>query len=80
MGMRVSRAIDPKAYDRATKLNNEQVVQYLDSSIMALGQSFDTWRSTTSLDAATGHAEEELRMCVDAIVALWTSLENRGLQ
>jgi len=80
MGMKITRSIDPKAYERAQKLSNEQAVQYLDNSIMALGQSFDSWRGSSSLDAATGNSAEELRMCVDAIVALWTELENRGLQ
>ena len=77
--MKITRSIDPAAYKRAQKLSNEEAVRYLDNSVMALGQSFDTWRGSSSLDAATGNAAEEVRMCVDAIVALWTELENRGL-
>lgn len=73
MGMKVSRNIDPKAYSRAQMLDSPSLLQYFDHCVLALNSSFDRFRSA---EEAPG---EEVTMCVDAVVALWTEIENRGL-
>lgn len=70
MKTKLSRDIDPAHYKRANSVPSSEVGSYMDSIAVSLHQSLDAWRyHNGSIDDVT--------LCVDALVALWTSIENR---
>lgn len=64
------RSIDPAYVKRAEAIDNQQLREYLDSSIVALHQSVDAWRFHKG-------QQEDVALCLDAIIAMWNVLESR---
>jgi len=71
MGFEVSRRINPDYLRRANKVSNEQSGAYMESIVMSLHAALDDWRYN---DAPTA----EVTTCVDALVAMWSSVESRS--
>lgn len=65
-----SRDIDPAYVKRAESIDSQQLREYLDSSIVALHQSVDSWRFHKG-------QPEDVALCLDAIIAMWNVLESR---
>lgn len=72
MDMRVARRIDTRAYERVKGLSDTQILSYLNDSSMSLGIALDMWRHHNA-------PANEVTLAVDAIVALWTEAERRGI-
>lgn len=72
MEMRVARRIDNRARSRVQRLSDSELRSYLHDSTMSLGVALDQWHHHNAPPA-------EVTMAVDAIVALWTEAEERGL-
>ena len=72
MEMRVARRIDNRARNRVEGLSNSEIISYMNDSAMSLGVSLDMWQHHNA-------PAEEVTLAVDAIVALWTEAERRGL-
>lgn len=64
------RKIDLNYIKRAEKLPEGSVGEHLDSIAMSLHRSLDSWRYSDG-------PVEDVTMCVDALVALWSVVENR---
>lgn len=71
MKTKLSRTIDDAYYKRASSVPTSDVGNYLDSIAVSLHQSIDAWRFRDG-------PIEDVTMCVDALVALWTSVESRS--
>lgn len=72
MELRVARRIDNRARSRVQGLSDSEVVSYLHDSTMSLGVALDQWHHHSA-------PSDEVTLAVDAIVALWTEAEERGL-
>lgn len=68
----VERRIDLRYLDRAQKIDKSQVPEHLDSIAISLHQALDSWRYRNG-------PIEDVSMCVDALVALWSVVEQRSL-
>jgi hypothetical protein len=55
---------------RIKNLDRSSLLQWFDTSIMNLGASFDQWRYH-------GAPESEVTESLDALVAIWTELQQR---
>jgi hypothetical protein len=55
---------------RIMNLDRPSLIQWFDTSIMNLGASFDQWRYH-------GAPESEVTESLDALVAIWTELQQR---
>ena len=64
------RAIDSQYLRRAEKVPPHEVGTYLDSICVSLHQAVDAWRFHEG-------SPDEVTLCVDALVALWSVEENR---
>jgi hypothetical protein len=67
---KTSLVVDKKAEARAERLDTPALYQWLDSSIVALGQAYDQWRYH---DAPIDY----LNSCVSAVVALTAEINKR---
>lgn len=65
------RKVDPKYFQRAASLSPNDAVAHLDAAIMSLHVSLDQWRYHEG-------PAEEVSLCVDAVAALWTVIEQRS--
>jgi hypothetical protein len=66
----VGRVIDAKYIKRAEGIDPRQVPEHLDSVAVALHQALDAWRFHDG-------PAEDVTLCVDALVALWSVTEHR---
>jgi hypothetical protein len=64
--------VDPKIAKRVGKVQTEQLLTWLDTTIIGLGISVDNWRYH---NAAPGDVE----LSIEAIYAIWQELRSRGL-
>ena len=71
MKNKLYREIKQDYLSRSLSVHPKDVGSYLDSTAVALHQSLDAWRFH-------GGPEDEVAMCIDALVALWTSVETRS--
>jgi hypothetical protein len=67
---KAARQIDPTYLDRAFKIPRDQVGDNLDSIAISLHQALDSWRYRNG-------PAEDVALCVDALIALWTTVEER---
>lgn len=65
------RFIDLSYMRRASSLDRSQVPEHLDSIAISLHQALDSWRYHNG-------PEEDVTLCVDALVALWSVVEQRS--
>lgn len=72
MEMKVARRIDTRAYKRVKGMSDSEILSYLNDSSMSLGVALDMWRHHNA-------PANEVTLAVDAIVALWTEAERRGI-
>lgn len=66
----VGRTIDVKYMKRAEGIDPRQVPDHLDSVAVSLHQAIDAWRFHDG-------PAEDVTLCVDALVALWSVTEQR---
>lgn len=71
MGFEVSRRVNPDYLRRANKISNEQVGAYMESIVISLHAALDDWRYNAA-------PTDEVTTCVDALVAMWSSVESRS--
>lgn len=64
------RQIDMRYMKRAEKVPESSVGEHLDSIAISLHRALDDWRHN---DGGT----EDVTLCVDALVALWSVVESR---
>lgn len=64
------RKIDLNYIRRAEKLPSNDVGEHLDSIAVSLHRALDGWRHNEG-------PVEDVTMCVDALVALWSVVERR---
>lgn len=64
------RKIDPAYIKRARGIDGHQVPEHLDSIAVSLHQALDAWRFHNG-------SSEDVSLCVDALVALWSVVESR---
>lgn len=70
--MRIARRIDNRARRRVEGMSDSEIKSYLNDTSMSLGVALDMWNHH--------HApSDEVTLAVDALVALWTEAERRGL-
>lgn len=69
--MKIAREINPSHLKRADSVDNSQAGSYMDSIAMSLHQAIDAWRYNNG-------PMEDVSLCVDALVAMWTSIERRS--
>ena len=66
-----SRKIDYNYFKRAEKIPSADAPHYLDSIVVSLHRAIDDWRYN---DGDVG----DVSMCVDALSALWSTIEDRS--
>lgn len=66
----VARKIDPAYVKRAKGIDPSSAPDHLDSIAVTLHQAIDSWRFHNG-------PAEDVSLCVDALVALWSVMENR---
>lgn len=71
MKHKVAREIDPSYLTRASQIPKEQVGDNLESIAISLHQALDSWRYRNG-------PAEDVALCVDALLALWTVVERRS--
>lgn len=65
-----SREINPSYIRRAESVSSADAPAHLDSIAISLHQALDNWRYN-------GGPKDEVTLCLDAMVALWTVVERR---
>ena len=70
MNPEIGRVIDPQYLKRAESVHPTEVGTYLDSICVSLHQAVDAYRFHDG-------SPDEVTLCVDALVALWSVEENR---
>lgn len=71
MGFKISREINEDYLRRANKVRDNEVGPYMDSIVIALHSALDEWRYNDA-------PKDEVTTCVDALVAMWSSVESRS--
>jgi hypothetical protein len=71
MGFEVARKINPDYLRRANRVSNEQIGSYMESIVISLHAALDDWRYNNA-------PTDEVTTCVDALVAMWSSVESRS--
>lgn len=69
---RRTRPINVKMAQRAKKVSSPDLVEYLNTSILAMGATFDAWRYHNAPAA-------EFTMQLEAANAIWEELASRNL-
>jgi hypothetical protein len=64
------RKIDMRYMKRAEKVPTSDVGEHLDSIAISLHRALDSWRHSDG-------SIEDVTLCVDALVALWSVVESR---
>jgi hypothetical protein len=64
------RKIDMGYLRRAEQIPTSSVAEHLDSIAISLHRSLDAWRHNDG-------PVEDVTMCIDALVALWSVVESR---
>lgn len=70
MRFEVSRKINEDYLRRANKVRDDQIGPYLESIVISLHAALDDWRYNNA-------PPDEVTTCVDALVAMWSSVEGR---
>ena len=65
-----SRKIDYAYYRRANSISMHDAPHQLDNVVMTLHRTLDDWRFSDG-------SPKDVAMCVDALSALWSSVEDR---
>jgi len=69
-GASEQRQINPSYIKRAESIHPSDAPAHLDSIAISLHQALDNWRHN-------GGPADEVTLCIDAMVALWTVVERR---
>lgn len=64
------RKIDPAYIQRARGIDGQNIPDHLDSIAVSLHQALDAWRFHNG-------SGEDVSLCIDALVALWSVVESR---
>ena len=72
MELRVARQVDVRALNRVRSMSDSAIRNYLNDSSMSLGVALDMWNHHNA-------PSDEVTMALDALIALWTEAERRGL-
>lgn len=67
----VKRPIPPDMLKRLQKTETSQLLSWMDTTLMALGQASDNWRFH-------GAEAGEVTLCLNAMYAIWEELQVRG--